>query len=246
MNTPRLYADLAELWPLVSPPEEYAGEAAFYRQCFAELGVPDGAALLHLGSGGGSLDWQLKAHYRLTGVDRSAPMVTHARQVNPEVEYLVGDMCDVRLGRLFDAVLIHDAIGYLQTPAELAAVYATAAAHLAPGGALVSVTEHLRERFEQHRVTWDTHTDGQRAVTTIQVDYDRDPTDWQFETTFLYLIHEGDTTRVEFDPHVSGLRTLDDLIAAAQAAGFSTQTRLLPAEEVPDEPPYPVILGRRL
>jgi len=43
-------------------------------------------------------------------------------------------MRSVRLGRTYDAVIIHDAIMYMTTEDDLVAALATARAHLAPAG----------------------------------------------------------------------------------------------------------------
>lgn len=48
----------------------------------------------------------------MTLVDLSPEMLTTSCALNPECEHLPGDMRTVRLGRLFDAVFIHDAIIY--------------------------------------------------------------------------------------------------------------------------------------
>ena len=101
--TPRLYSDLASLWRVFSPPEDYIEEAATFRARFRRHGVPDDGTLLHLGSGGGSVDFHLKQHYRVTGVDISASMLAGARDLNPEVDYTLGDIRDVRLDLTFDA-----------------------------------------------------------------------------------------------------------------------------------------------
>ncbi len=85
MNSPKLYGSLAHLWHIFSPPDDYAEEAHTFRRRFQRHGISDGAALLHLGSGGGSLDYNLKKWYRLVGVDLSPEMIDQARQINPEV-----------------------------------------------------------------------------------------------------------------------------------------------------------------
>lgn len=232
-QAPRLYADLAWVWPFVSPPDDYPEEVETFRARFVRHGVPDGAPVLHLGCGGGSIDWHLKRHYRVTGVDVSPGMLAHARGLNPEVEYVEGDIRDVRLDRTFGAILLHDAVAYMTTPADLRAAYATAAAHLAPGGVLVTLPEELRSRFRQHHVQEETHTRGDRSVTTIQVDYDPDPTDSWFETTFVFLIREaGKPLVVETDTHVVGVYDLEEVLAALREVGF--EPRAEPWELPPD------------
>ena len=56
-------------------------------------------------------------------------------------------MRTLRLGRTFDAVLVHDAICYMTTEADLRAAMTTAFEHLRPGGAAVFLPDHVRETF---------------------------------------------------------------------------------------------------
>jgi SAM-dependent methyltransferase len=221
MALPRLYDDLAWIWPFLSPPEEYTDEVATFFEEFDRLGVPEGGRLLHLGSGGGSIDWHLKQRYKVTGIDLSAAMLAQAQAVNPEARYLVGDLRNMHLGRHFDAVLLHDAVAYMLTPDELRDAYRTAAAHLVPGGALVTTPEMVRECFQQHHSEVVTREDGGRSVTTLIVDFDPDPSDHQFESTFIYLIRDAGALRVEVDTHQVGIHALADFEAAIAAAGFS-------------------------
>ncbi|MCL5677618.1 MAG: class I SAM-dependent methyltransferase [Firmicutes bacterium] len=59
-------------------------------------------------------------------MDLSPAMIAHARQVTPELEFIQGDICTVRLGRTFDALPLHDAAAYLATLNDLRAAYETA------------------------------------------------------------------------------------------------------------------------
>jgi ubiquinone/menaquinone biosynthesis C-methylase UbiE len=110
---PALYRDLASWWYLLSPPEHYVDEARQYHHILHEISSTTPRTLLELGSGGGSNAFHLKEHYQMTLVDLSAEMLVVSQKVNPECEHIQGDMRSVRLGRLFDAVFIHDAIGYM-------------------------------------------------------------------------------------------------------------------------------------
>ena len=70
-SQPRLYSELADWWPLLSAPEEYAEEAAFHRQVLVSACSCPPETLLELGSGGGNNASHLKRHFRLTLVDRA-------------------------------------------------------------------------------------------------------------------------------------------------------------------------------
>ncbi len=235
MDTPRLYGDLSWVWPLLSPAEDYPEEAGIIAKHFADAGVADGARLLHLGCGGGSLDFHLKQRYQVTGLDRSAAMLERATEINPEVEYIVGDMRDCDLQRRFDAVLLHDAQAYLTEPDELRGVYSTAARHLESGGVFVSTPEELRERFVQDRVSSSTsHADGRARVTTIELHHDADPTDRVFETTFMFVIRRDGHQRVEVDVHRMGLWDLDEVVAPLADVGFSATVSRPRLSSMPD------------
>jgi SAM-dependent methyltransferase len=218
--TARLYSDLSDLWAFVSPPENYVEEVATFRTRFRRHGVPDGATVLHLGSGGGSIDYHLKRTHRVTGVDISPAMLRHAASINPEVEYVEGDIRSVQLGRTFDAVLVHDAISYMTSVEELERVYRTAAAHLETGGLMIALPEELRGRLPPDQAEVDTHEAGDRKVTVIEIHHDDDPLDHEQETVFLFVIRENGAFRVEVDRHRTGVFELDEFTGAMARAGF--------------------------
>ena len=238
-GAPRMYADLSGLWGFVSPPDHYAEEVGTFVRRYRRHGVADGGRVLHLGSGGGSIDEHLKRTYAVTGVDASRSMVDYAARINPEVEYMQGDMRTVRLGRLFDGVLVHDAISYMTSVDELESAYRTAAAHLALGGVMVTIAEQLRESFSPGQTDVKTTHSGDRSVTLFETDHDEDPDDHVFETIYVFLIREDGVSRVEVDLHVNGVFTLDEFLGAMDRAGFDAAaepwelTDWEPGEEVP-------------
>ena len=119
MNAPgdglRLYDELADWFHLLTAPEEYAGEAAFILDLLRARVAAPLETLLELGSGGGNTASHLRAHLRLTLTDISGAMLDLSRTLNPGCEHELADMRTVRLGRTFDAVLIHDAVMYMTT-----------------------------------------------------------------------------------------------------------------------------------
>ncbi|MBV2185639.1 MAG: class I SAM-dependent methyltransferase [Rhizobium sp.] len=70
-----LYEELADWWPLMSPPEEYAAEAGPVASLLMVNATTDRPRLLELGSGGGHLASHLKARFDMTLVDLSPRML---------------------------------------------------------------------------------------------------------------------------------------------------------------------------
>lgn len=243
----RMYTDLADLWTLYSPPAHYEEEVETFVTLLRERGVPDGARILHLGSGGGSIDAVMKRTYRLTGVDRSERMRANAARLNPEVDYRAGDIRDVRLGETFDAVLVHDAITYMTSEAELEAVYGTAAAHLAPGGVLIALPEEIPERVRHGHTQAETFFDGEVSLTFTEVTFDPDPNDQTIEHVYIFLIREKGTLRVEVDRHICGVFTIEQWVNAVERSGFTAEVVPWNLTEWSDDdlPPMPLIVGLR-
>src|SRR4051812_46668859 len=95
---PRMYTDLASWWPLISPPEEYAEEAAEAARHLRAADIPV-REVLELGSGGGNNAVHLQAWFTMTLVDLNPAMLEVSRALNPGCEHIAGDMRTVRLGR---------------------------------------------------------------------------------------------------------------------------------------------------
>jgi SAM-dependent methyltransferase len=145
---PRLYAGLAAWWPLFSRPDDYAEEAAWILHALGEsLGRKPGQ-ILELGAGGGNVASHILQHVPMTLTDVSGRMLEISRRLNPNAEHVEADMRSLRLGKTFDAVMIHDAIMYMTTARDLVAALTTARAHLKPDGALVVLPDHVAETFE--------------------------------------------------------------------------------------------------
>ena len=202
---PRLYDELAGWFHLLTSPAEYAEEAS------AILGLlranVDGPleTLLELGSGGGNTASHLRASLRLTLTDVSAPMLEVSRALNPDCEHIVGDMRSLRLGRAFDAVLIHDAITYMTTPEDLRAAVETAFVHVRPGGAAVFAPDRVLESFEPETQHGGHDGDG-RALRYLEWTYDPDTADTLYVTDFALLLREGpDDVHARYERHVMGL-----------------------------------------
>ncbi len=225
-----LYNELAYLWPVISPPEDYAEEAAHWQRAIRERLGSGRHRLLELGVGGGHNLSHLTAEFDAAAVDISPRMLELSRLLNPSVEHHLGDMRDVRLGQVFDAVLIHDAICYMQTEEDLRAVFATARAHLRPGGLLLVAPDLVLDTFRVGmKLSWSTERGGV-AILTEETVLDADPSDTVVESHFTYTITERGARRVERDIHVTGLFPIATWTGLIQEAGFDTERIPLPGD----------------
>ena len=222
---PRMYDELAHLWPLFSAREDYAKEAELWRAALREKLGAGRHAILELGVGGGNNLSFLTDDFQATAVDLSQKMLRNSIALNPGVDHHVGDMRSVRLGRTFKAVLIHDAICYMLTEDDLRRTFATARAHLEPGGVLIVAPDDYRETFRDPSVSHGTKVDGQRSLTQFEYQYDPDPTDTTIESRMVYVIREGSEVRIEQDRHVMGLFPLATWLGLMRAAGFVVEKR---------------------
>jgi SAM-dependent methyltransferase len=217
----KLYRDLAEWWPLFSPPgEDYAEEAAYVRRLFEERASGSLRTLLELGSGGGHNAVHLKAHYALTLLDLSPEMLDMSRALNPECEHLEGDMTSVRLGRLFDAVFVHDAVGYLTRETDLAAAMETAAVHCRPGGVAIFAPDCVSETHQPGTDDGGADGDG-RALRYLEWTHDRDPNGTTYPVDYAIVLRdEKGESRVVHDRHVLGVFPRATWQTLFEAAGF--------------------------
>lgn len=219
-DLPRLYEDLAEWFPLLTAPADYAEEAEVYRSLLSGSAQFPVATVLELGSGGGNNASHLKAHFAMTLVDRSSGMLKVSRRLNPECEHHLADMRTVRLGQLFDAVFVHDAVSYLTTEDDLRAAVRTAFEHCRPGGVALFVPDHLKETFRPGTSHGGHDGDG-RAMRYLEWTRDPGPDGTTYVTDFAYLLHEdGVGSSVLYDRHLCGLFSRDQWLRLLREAGF--------------------------
>jgi SAM-dependent methyltransferase len=224
---PKLYTELAGWWQLVSPTEDYADEAAFFKELFEAQNV---RTVLELGSGGGNVAWFLKQDFTLTLTDISAEMLAESRKQNPELEHVEGDMRALRLGRQFDGVLIHDAIMYMTSEEDLRAALVTAHVHCSPGGVLVVVPDWVSETFRPHTTQEGTDAGG-RGVRYMEWVWDADPNDSEVNNEFILALKEGDELRTVVDRQIVGVFARATWLRLLRDVGFEPKVVEDPSTE---------------
>lgn len=134
---PAVFNAYGRYYDLLYRDKDYAAEAGYVRELMARHGVRSGE-LLEFGSGTGKHARLLaEAGFRVHGIERSAEMAARA-EASPGFTCEQGDICSVRTGRTYDAVLsLFHVVSYQVSNAELLAVFQSAAIHLKVGGLFV-------------------------------------------------------------------------------------------------------------
>lgn len=135
----------AAYYDLLNCDKDYDAEAA-YIDGLLQRHRPGTSRLLELGCGTGAHAERLaRRGYSVLGVDRSPEMVALASRrkesldagTAQRLEFIVGDLCSVRVGKTFDGVIsLFHVFSYQTGNDALRAAIATASAHLVPGGVL--------------------------------------------------------------------------------------------------------------
>lgn len=138
-----VFGHYARYYDLLYKGKDYAGEARFVHDLVKRY-RPDVATILELGCGTGIHAQHLAGNgLSVYGVDRSAEMLATAnvrkntmnKGIRDALEFSQGDVRDVRIGRMFDAVIsLFHVMSYQTTNADLKAAFFTAKHHLKPGG----------------------------------------------------------------------------------------------------------------
>ena len=128
-------------------------------------------------------------------------------------------MRTLRLGRVFDAIFVQDAVMYLTSEADLQAMLETAYIHCRPGGVILLVPDHVRETFTPS-TDHGGHDGPDRSLRYLQWVTDPFTEDTMYTVDFAYLLSESGEVRVEHDQHTFGLFPEATWVCLIRDAGF--------------------------
>lgn len=231
------YDDYADWWLLLSPVEEYADEAASYIELLQRYGPVK--RVLELGSGGGNVAWYMKRHFDLTLVDLAPAMLAESAKLNPECRHIAGDMRDVKVDGIFDAVFVHDAIGFMTSLADLEAMMRNAFAHLKPGGAALFCPDFVEDDFVPYTDCGGADGEDGRALRYLEWVDDPVPGDGKVRWVFDFVMRHADG-RIEtlLDDGEGGLFSEAQWLATLREVGFEAEIhRNAAPENTPGEGP---------
>jgi SAM-dependent methyltransferase len=134
---PKEFDSYSHYYDLIYKDKNYAEEVAYINTLLHRLGLQTGE-ILELGSGTGKHGCLLgEKGYRVTGLERSASMAARANKT-ANFECIVGDACDSKLNRKFDAVLaLFHVVSYQTSNESLIKLFRNAHDHLALDGFFV-------------------------------------------------------------------------------------------------------------
>ena len=142
-TSPKVFDAYAASYDLLYRDKDYPGEAEYVRRLLKRF-APAALRILELGSGTGRHACLLaQSGYSVHGVERSPGMLETAKKSlaaapSLAVEYSLGDVRSVRLGRAFDAAIsLFHVASYQVSNADLADYLQTARAHVETGGLFV-------------------------------------------------------------------------------------------------------------
>ena len=115
-------------------------------------------------------------------------MLAQSRAINPEAEHVIGDMRSLRLNRQFDYVMVHDAVCYMTTLADLRAAIQTAAVHCRPGGTVIFLPDYVAETFEPGTDHGGEDAADGRGFRYLEWQVDPDPSDTTYIVDYAFML----------------------------------------------------------
>ena len=214
----KLYSDLAHCWDVLTPRGTYDYEA-FQLLSFLKEQLPELGSVLELGSGIGALMESFPSDVEVVFLERSKDMLELSKRRNPGREHLLLDMLDFDLNRLFDAIVLHDAVMYLTDRSELLSCFKNAYNHLEETGVFVVFPDTTSEFFQEHAISGGAESEG-IAVQLLEWHWDPDPSDEQVQVEFSVLIREKGAVLSHHESHSMGVFSIDTYKEMLTKAGF--------------------------
>lgn len=211
----QLYSNLAHWWSVLTPEGTYDLEAEFF--C-ALLGT-EIQSIMELGSGIGAMAASFPRHLRCTLVDESPQMIEQSLLRNPDAVHICDSVANVFLKDRVDAVLIHDAVMYMNTPTKLKEMFVCAFRHVREGGHVLVVPDVVRETFEEHSLSGGA-IESDRAIQVLEWHWRPDPHGSTYQVEFSILTREEGKISSFHESHTLGLYSIEEYSQSLSDVGF--------------------------
>ncbi|MGM0431575.1 MAG: class I SAM-dependent methyltransferase [Spirochaetota bacterium] len=215
-----LYRELADWYPLLTPVEDYAEEAAYYLSLYNRYCRMTPHSLLDLGCGGGHNAFYLKESLSCTLLDIEPAMLQMSQHLNPQCYHVQGDMRSFRFGRTFDCLLIHDAVNHMRSQDDLIQTIETASIHTNPGGVALFQPDYISETFTPGTNIGGSDRSG-RALRYIEWIWKPESSMNEYIADMAYIMRDTQgEVQSNYERSIMGLFSQDTWVELLAAAGF--------------------------
>ena len=215
-----MYAEMAQYYDRIYSFKDYAAETEKLKGWIEAHRQSSGVRLLDVACGTGRHLELLSKSFDAEGLDLAPELLDLARERNPSVAFHCADMRTFELSSSYDVITcLFSSIGYMTTIEDLEKAVANMARHLVPGGVLIIepwLTPDVWKPGTVHGMYIDepdlkiarVNTSVMRGHLSV---FDLHHLVGTPEKTFHFVEH-----------HEMGLYTVDEMMAAFEAADFNT------------------------
>ena len=227
----KMYGELASWWSVLRPHGGFEDQAIWILGLSEALAKRPLRSVLELGSAAGLLASELPDSLEVVLLDQSEAMLQESRRLNASREHVCADLREARLGRTFDLVVLHDAVMYMRSEADLAAALATCAAHVKRHGVVVVMPDLVRENFQERTLYGSGASVDGRIAHLTEWHWDPDPADSTIRVEFCAVLRDADgAVQVVHEAHEQGVFDRPTWLRLVEQAGFSLHWADLPPE----------------
>ncbi len=250
-NESRFYGELAPYLDFICTLESRNKDVRALRKLIRRHLKSDGNNLLDVACGTGLEDKYLKKTFQVTGIDLHQGVLEIARQRNPDIIYLTGDMRTFRLKSRYDIITCFDAMCYLKNYAELRKTLRNFRRHLVKGGLLIFYIDpvFLEEHYKQDAIVITKKCREGTCLTLIEIYRKQGKA---IEGSTVYMMQNAMDTRLEVDRFGTlGFFSVKQIKVILQRLGFLVylysggRDITFTQKEYKRQSPYPVFVCAR-
>ncbi|MDP3065835.1 MAG: class I SAM-dependent methyltransferase [Methanobacteriaceae archaeon] len=209
MGEQELYRKYAQYYDLIYDWMDYPGESEFITEIVALNKKSDGLELLDVACGTGGHAQYLKDSFNVMGVDLNPEMLEIARKKLPDVNFVQGDMKNLKLNKKFDFVVcLFSAINYNSNLQELRETFERFYNILKPGGVLLFDLGFCLENWDEGRMLVDAAVEGDLQLARICQSRLQNRV---FNANFVFLVKNDGVMDFEIDQHFIGVFPTKDV-----------------------------------
>ena len=220
MGDEKLYNRFAAYYDKIYRNVDYTGESEFIRFAAKKHKSSPGIELLDMACGTGSHAEMLINYFNVTGMDLNEDMLELARQKVPKVNFILGDMKDLKLEADFDVITcIFSAIHYNKNYCELEKTLRNFYTHLKDGGILIYDLSLNTSNWIEGLVSVDTVVEDRLKLARI---CQSKLENGIFNADFVFLIKANGKFDFDIDSHELGVFNIKEVQRIMKKVGFDT------------------------